>query len=430
MRLLFLLQPGANSRSIFLDFIRGFRQAGHEALTLELAPIWHAYDQNPAARPALMSRFTGQLREALVAQRIDLTCAMWGNALTTLMHSTHDGAPRTLFDLLNIPHLLFWLDAPHWAQGGSMLPAFGTPILAGPALRHLINNPATAREMTDVLGFGATIAAPYAINEEVFRPRPEITPEFDLVACIGPGDPAPTPLALRELESSTPDLDALRREAADLLRPRLRELAGNDASAAALDALLDSQVAARHIPMLDRLRAIDTDIARAILADPRLYTRATMANRSIESLERPFTTAWLSRRFSCAIFGEGDLSAWGFRGAHLGRPAHEEQSAAYARGRIGLNLMRWQDDAGLNLKPYEISASGRSCLCSARAWTDRSFEPGREILAFSGPAHAAQLTRELLDDPARLTAIAEAGLARTRRDHTWCTRAAQIIDSL
>lgn len=429
MRILFLVQPGATSRRIFLDFIRGFTLAGHETLTLELAPVWRAYEQDPARKPALMSAFTAQLRHALTSRTIDLTAAMWGNALTSLMHAGGPDLPRTLFDELEIPHLLFWLDAPQWAQAGSMLPAFGTPILAGPALRHLINNPATAREMTEILGFGPTLAAPYAIDPEVFRPRPDIPPEFDLVACVGPGDPGPSSLALRELESDTPDLDALRREAAARVRPALLELAGNDAVAAALDALLDSQLAARHTPLLDRLRGLagHHEGRRALLADPRLFTRATMAIRSIESLERPFTIAWLSRRLSCAAFGEGDLAAWGFRGTHLGRPAHEEQSAAYSRGRIGLNLMRWQDDAGLNLKPYEIAASGRPCLCTARAWTDRSFEPDREILPFAGPADAARLARDLLDNPHRRNAIAEAALERTRREHTWQARAAELL---
>lgn len=433
MRVLFLVQPGANSRRIFLDFIRGFERAGHDTLTLELAPIWRAYEQNPAARAGLMTQVTAQLRQAIHDQRIDLTGAMWGNALTTLMHSTQDGVPRTVFDLINIPHLLFWLDAPHWAQGESIYPAFGTPILAGPALRHLINNPATAREMTEVLGFGRTIAAPYGVDPEVFRPHPEIEPEHDLVACIGPGDPPPTPLALRELESDEPDLDALRREAAESLRPRLRELAGpNAAAAAALEALLDTQVRSRKTPMLDRLHALagHEEGVRAVLADPRLFARATMAIRSIEALERPFTTAWLSRRFNCAIFGEADLSAWGYRGAHLGRPAHEDQSIAYSRGRIGLNLMRWQDDAGLNLKPCEISASARPCVCTARAWMERSFEDGKEIVSFDGPRDAARAVRGLLDDPPRLRSIAEAGLARTRRDHTWTARAGEIIASL
>lgn len=448
MRVLFFLQPGTNSRRIFQDMIRGFERAGHETDILELAPIWRAYDEPGADKAKLMSGVTARIREAIRQRGVDLTVGMWGNALTTFMNTLHQGLPRTVFDVIGVPHLLFWLDAPHWAQGGSGLPLFKTPILSGPMLTHLINNPATAGEMTSVLGFGRTIAAPYAIDEEVFRPVQGISAEFDLVVCVGPGDPSPTELALRELESDDPDISSLRREAAQRVKveldamaaaARLDDEAARDDLRAALAALLQSQIDSRHIPVLDRLRAIAAGSsqaepaargAAALLADPRLYVRTTMAVRGVESWERPFTAAYLSRRLRCAVFGENNLASWGFRGESLGSPPHEGQSHAYNRGRIGLNLMRWQDDAGLNLKPYEITASGVACLCVRRSWLERSFVEGVEIESFDGPREALDRARTLLDDDSRRAALAEAGLERTRGEHTWKRRAAELLAAI
>lgn len=445
MRVLFFLQPGTNSRRIFQDMIRGFERAGHEADILELAPIWRAYDEPGAEKAKLMSGVTARVREAIRQRGVDLTVGMWGNALTTFMNTLHEGVPRTVFDVIGVPHLLFWLDAPHWAQGGSGLPLFKTPILSGPMLTHLINNPATAAEMTSVLGFGRTVAEPYAIDEEIFRPVGNNSEaEFDIVVCVGPGDPTPTELALRELESDDPDVGALRREAAQRVKAeldtiasqaRLADDAARDELRAGLAALLQSQIESRHVPVLDRLRAIAASGASGpaargsaiLLADPRLYVRATMVVRGVESWERPFTAAYLSRRVRCAVFGENNLASWGFRGESLGSPPHEGQSHTYARGRIGLNLMRWQDDAGLNLKPYEISASGVACLCVRRAWLDRSFVEGREIQTFDGPREALERARALLEDGSARAAIAAAGLQRTRSEHTWKRRAAEIL---
>jgi hypothetical protein len=66
----------------------------------------------------------------------------------------------------------------------------------------------------------------------------------------------------------------------------------------------------------------------------------------------------------------------------------DQMSAAYARGRVGLNVMRWQDDAGINLKPLEIAASGVACASVRRVGLDGILEPVEEIETFGAPAEA------------------------------------------
>lgn len=448
MNVLILSHPGTNSRSIFLDTVRGFEQAGHRTFVLELEPVWRMYEREPARRDRAMADISAVVAHLCRANRIDLSLAMWGNGLLSLMHGVREAPsaaagkePVSFFEAAGVPHVCFWLDAPHWAHSGQFRTNFRSPLLKGPFIRHVTNNPATAREMTDVLGFSHVLARPYGVNEAVFRPHADAaeddTREFDIVFGSGPGDPKPSQAALEELDRPEPDFDRVRHAAAERLLPELDALAERAPdhlrreAREALRMLARTQLARRHAPVLDRLNAIAAEPAlragaEALTSDPALFVDATASVRSIESAERAFTIAYLSRHFRCAVFGSTDLSAWGFRGTALGEVAYEDQARMYSRGRIGLNAMRWQDDAGVNLKPFEISACGVPCLCARRTGLESLFTPGAEIEVFDSPADARAKAAALLADAPRRRAIAGAGRARTLRDHTWTTWAHDI----
>jgi spore maturation protein CgeB len=155
-----------------------------------------------------------------------------------------------------------------------------------------------------------------------------------------------------------------------------------------------------------------------------------MAVRGVEQFERAFVVSYLSRRFNCATFGSGDYSAWGCRAHRFGELAYEDQAKVYSRGRIGLNVGRWQDDAGLNLKSYEITASGAACLCGWRNGFNESFVDGVEAVSFRSPADAAQKARELLAAPSRLASVAAAGRERTLREHTWGAWSGSVLSAM
>jgi hypothetical protein len=433
MRILFLLQPGTNSRSIFEGLIRGFAAAGHTSLVLELEPFWRAMNAQPHRRQELAVEASRALAEVVRRERPDASAAMWANGIGTFAGGPVGGAPGTIFDLLGLPHLAFWLDAPHWACGGSIAPLFGSPALRGPMLAHAINNPGTADEMTALLGFGHTLAVPYAVDPNVFRPY-EHAREFDLVASCGPGDPPPTREELHELSADVPDMAGLRRARAQTLAPALETIGREfEGGVELLRALLESQLADRHTPMLARARRLGAaghgPALTALLADPTRWVRATALVRSIEAFERAFTIAWLSRRCRMAVFGAAP-SAWPFQATMPGDIAFEDMPRWYCRGLAGLNVMRWQDDVGLNIKPIEIGASGVPCLCARREGLGAILQPLREVLVFDTPEEALQRVAALRDDPARAAQIGSAARNRIERDHTWARRSAEFTRAL
>lgn len=454
LRILCFLQPGTVSRALFLDFIDGLTRAGHTCLNLELSSIWKRMEAEPAKRAVIATAATRQVVAAITQHRIDLSISMWSNAISTLAHGSKDGKPATCFELMPPPqaphpHLQYWLDAPQWAQGGTVRTLLPTGVFKSPCVYNYVNSPHTAEEMTRVLGFRHALGMPYGVNETVFRPprtdggEPAAAREFDLCFAIGPGDPPPTELMLRELERDRPDCEAIRSEASWRVAPRLDELAGRAEPGALRDRLrellaelLQSQLDARHTPVLTRLDAI---IARrpelqaaqeSLLADPALFIDATALVRSVEHWERAFTFVYLARRFRCLLSGEADLGAWGCPVQSIGFVPHERQSEVYARARMGLSVMRWQDDAGLHPKVLECAASGTVPLVARRAGIDELLKPGDECAVFEGPAEAARQLAEHMKAPARLDEIADAALQRVRREHTWKVRADAIVRRL
>lgn len=442
VRWLFLAQPGTNSRSILRDIMRGFEQAGHDVLTLEVGEIWRACARDPTNKLALMRHASDGLTQIVRQARVDATFGMWANGLTTYLHATRNGTPATIFDLIGVPHVCYWLDAPHWAHSGAIQPYFRHPLVASPMLTHVVNNEATAEEMRRVLGFGRTIALPYGVDTDVFRPVQGVQAEFDVVVSCGPGDPKPSEVALRELSAAEPDYEAVRRDLAARLKIKL----GNEAARAVPDIeaamralvqhLVDRQRRDRHVAMLTRLDEIvgeGGDVARAaerLLGDPRLFVTITMGVRRVEAMERAFTICMLAKRFRVAVFGKHDLAAWGCAATDLGELGYDQMSAAYGRGRVGLNVMRWQDDAGINLKPLEIAASGVACASVRRVGLDALLQPSHEVAVLDGPADAADGVGRLLGNSHHRDAMAGQGCDRVRREHMWVHRAQAITNAI
>jgi glycosyltransferase involved in cell wall biosynthesis len=441
VRILFLVQPGTNSRSIFLDMIRGFADAGHQPVLMELGEVWDQFGATQTTRIRAMTEATRRLRGVVRDQGIHAAVGMWANALATFVSGMHDGRAVSVFDLIGLPHVLYWLDAPQWAQDNWYHQHFGQSWLSGPSSLHIVNNSATAAEMSRVLRMGRCAGLPYGINPEVFRPATNVAPTFDVVMNVGPGDPSPTEAMLRELENDEPDLDSIRRQIVrERVMPELDAcvdaMSGSgdrDGIAGVLHELAQTQLSAAHTPMLDRLRSLGNaqpsmgNAIQRLLASPAVYVRAGAAIRATHSFERAFTACWLAKRFSVAVFGKFS-PAWPFRGQSLGEVEYADIPKAYQRGRLAVNVMRWQDDAGLNLKPLEITASGVACLCGKRTGMDAMFEVGREILAFDSPSDAGRRVRELLGDESARRELAEAGRARTLVSHTWARRAGQMLD--
>lgn len=438
MNILFFLQPGELTRFMLLDMLRGCEELGHRCFVLELAPIEQLYSRSPPVRQQVQADLSELVGSFLKENHIRLSVGMWANALVAMSAVQRDDEVISFFEAIEEPHLLMWLDSPERAHQGTLRPYLQTAFFRGRYLCHHINNPATAREMTDVYDFTNVCALPYGVNPQVFTPYGNVNKEFDLVFG-GSTDGPPSPAMLEELTSDEPDLERIRHEQAEAIIPALDaivqrvEAALQPAARKVLSLARESQLAARDVPLLDRLDAIrqqDAGLAPAVerlTRDAQLYIDLSTTLRSIEHWQRPFVVSWLARYFSLALFGDLDLTAWKCRARSFGRVPWTEQARVYSRGRLGLSVMRWQDDVGLHLKPFEITASGVACLCQCRVGLEDLWVDGEEIVTFRTLPEARQKVEALLRDPLRLAAIADAGRVRALSCHTWAARMEELI---
>lgn len=444
MRILALIPPGSNSRSIYADLLRGVQMSGHTLIVEDVAPYVGQHQRLAQGRDGAItdelkrvrSFYASHLASLARTHRCELVMTLWIDPLMLLPWGERDGRLVSVFESMGVPALHYWLDAPFWAYGGALLPVFDRSRFTGPMHIHAVNNPGTAAEMRTVLNMHSVISAPYGVDAATFRPWDEIETDLELTINTGPGDPPPTPRMLSELQRDDPDVDAIRREAGERAAPRLKALlrdAGIEGQVAdkVSEAWISEQLSDPDRPMLEKfrgaLRGVDASgIDRTLMrtpASPVHWARATSLVRNCDNWQRAFTTAYLSRRFRCALVGGGaermKTSGWPLRGVCSGAVAYHELAAWYSRSHAALNVMRYQDDIGMNIKGLEAAASGALVLERARSGLLDRFTPGAEVLSFTRPGEAAAMLRDALDEPTRLRAIADAGRERTVREHTW-----------
>ncbi|MBZ0173269.1 MAG: hypothetical protein K8E66_12870, partial [Phycisphaerales bacterium] len=144
MRVLMMAHPGTNSRDILLDAEAGFRQAGHHVIRWEFEPMQRLLSRvSQSQGRAVLSADLGEMVRTLVeANGVDFTVAMWANGLMSfgVAPGPNGTTPTSFFERARVRHVLFWLDAPHWAHQGGVAPLFRSPVVAEPRLFHVINN--------------------------------------------------------------------------------------------------------------------------------------------------------------------------------------------------------------------------------------------------------------------------------------------------
>ncbi len=440
MKILALTHPGTNSRGLLLDIVWGFRELGHDVIQFQLEPIWSMREAASAQAAAAAGAATRLILEMIDHNSIDLSIAMWANGTRSMgMIANADGTIASALERHGHPHVHYWWDAPHWANEGREIEMIGRGLYRGVHQFHCINNPGTGAEMAGLMGFRNVLAAPNGVNPTVFRPRPDVRREYDLVFLTGAGDPPPRPIMLKEVEADEPDLERIRRDVAESLADELDVLARQFPPAVAagarelLSELVEERLSHRHTPAITHVQQVlrrRNDLAPAVDAlvrDIPRYIAATRILRQIETWERPFMTAYLSRHFRCLRVGPAADTRWDIRSDHCEFAPYERQSELYARGHFALNVMRWQDDVGVNSKIFEITASGTGCLQAYRAGVEDLFVDGEEILTFRTPAEARERLRDALSRPDFARAVSTAGHERTLRDHTWDKRMAGVV---
>ncbi len=462
MRLLALVGPGTNSRCNFMDLLRGAQLAGHTVFvedtvlfTAQHQALQQAAKGEPHAAARLEDYRAGYARylgHTLRTRRCDAVVCLWVDPTTMLpwVKARPDSQTATFLEAAGIPAVYWWLDAPFWAYGGQGPRLLDRSLYTGPLHLHVVNNPGTADEMRRIFGLKHVIAQPYGVDEAIFRPMSGTSDgprEYDLAICAGVGDEPPTEIMKAELEKAEPSVTAIRRSLAESLAgkvgaviegaaPRLAK----EACSALARAWLAEQVRDPDRPMLHKFEAAVATtpgaepIVAALTASPTAgihWAAATHQVRRVDAWQRAFTAAYLSRRFKCLIVGHAapawEQAGWGVRGERTGFVGYHELSACYARSAAGLNVMRYQDDIGLNPKVLEIAASGCVPLQRRRVGLSEAFVEGEEVVAFASPAEAADRLGRLLADTKARDRIGRAALARVRQEHTWTHRAAELF---
>lgn len=108
---------------------------------------------------------------------------------------------------------------------------------------------------------------------------------------------------------------------------------------------------------------------------------------------------------------------------HLGEAWGLEMFSLLNRSKITIN--RHSEAAGSNannMRLFEATGCGALLITDYKDNLNELFEIGREVVAYRSPEECVALARYYLEHPAEAEAIAQAGQARTLRDHSYTAR--------
>jgi len=104
---------------------------------------------------------------------------------------------------------------------------------------------------------------------------------------------------------------------------------------------------------------------------------------------------------------------------------------ALARSRVTLNRhINVAENNANNMRLYEATGVGTLLITDRKDNLGELFEVGKEVVAYSTPAEAAELIRYYIDHPDEAREIARAGQARTLREHTYQRRMEELVPVL
>jgi spore maturation protein CgeB len=247
--------------------------------------------------------------------------------------------------------------------------------------------------------------------------------------------------------------DIVHIQAMDLLRPEWVRLLRGEAR------LIVGQLAADVPPgwdfscydlvvssvpaLVDRFRREAGDAEWLPLAfEPSLVTRVKVVDRdvpvsfvgsfSVSHPRRIEVLEAIARRAPVQIW-TGDASAVNagspvrptLQGPAWGRGMYE----VLARSRITINNhARIAAGAVNNLRLYEGTGMGALLVTDTGTNLADLFEPEREVVTYRTPDEAAEKVAYYVDHPSEAAAVAQAGQARTLRDHTWPSTMARLVE--
>lgn len=113
------------------------------------------------------------------------------------------------------------------------------------------------------------------------------------------------------------------------------------------------------------------------------------------------------------------------------RLVHDEDKArAFLGAKIVLNNLHFSEVWGLNVRTFEAAGVGAFQMVDWRPGLAQLFEDGKELVSFRGIADCKQKLDHYLSHPDERGAIARAGQARARREHTYAHRLELLLATL
>jgi spore maturation protein CgeB len=97
------------------------------------------------------------------------------------------------------------------------------------------------------------------------------------------------------------------------------------------------------------------------------------------------------------------------KGLCQGECSYQEIPEILGSAKMGLNILRPQNEQGHNIRTYEITATGTLMLSERNNGLLRLFTEDKEAVYFSSPDELRQKVEYLLQNPALIKSIAEAG---------------------
>lgn len=143
---------------------------------------------------------------------------------------------------------------------------------------------------------------------------------------------------------------------------------------------------------------------------------------------------YLAEHTEMRVFGYGADSVPAtspIRQRHGGEVWGLDMYRALARSRITLNRhINVAENNANNMRLYEATGVGAMLLTDRKDNLHELFEVGREVVAYSSKEEARELVRHYLDHPDEAAQIAQAGQARTLREHTYAQRMQELVSIL
>ena len=102
--------------------------------------------------------------------------------------------------------------------------------------------------------------------------------------------------------------------------------------------------------------------------------------------------------------------------------ARGELRGLYQRAKIALNVTRPHGVSSLNMRVFEAMCCGSLMLTDARSDAGRLFEPDQEIVGYQDADRLPNLVEHFLTHDVQRKAIAHAGAARVRAEHSYVVR--------